>query len=68
MKRGSVLTLAKVLEGIGLVVVLAGVLGSMSLGLAEEGLASMRFEFQGLLLGGSIFLVGWLLERSAGRE
>ncbi len=68
MAGRGVYGLAKVLEGIGLVVVLAGVLGSMSLGFREEGLASMAFEFRGLMIGGCLFLAGWLLERVAGRR
>lgn len=58
-------SVAKTLQGIGLVVVLAGVLGSISLGMEDEGLASMGFEFKGLMIGGGLFLVGWFLERVA---
>ncbi|MFT5051028.1 MAG: hypothetical protein ACI8QZ_002435 [Chlamydiales bacterium] len=59
-------TLGKTIQGMGLVVVLAGVLGSISLGMEDEGLASMGFEFKGLMIGGGLFLVGWLLERVSG--
>jgi hypothetical protein len=59
-------TVAKLLEGAGLVVILAGVFISVGLGIEEEGLASMRAEFQGLALGGALFLAGWLLERRLG--
>ena len=58
-------TLGKTLEAMGLLVILAGVMGSISLGMDEQGLASMGFEFKGLMIGGGMFLVGWLLERSA---
>ncbi|TDJ70188.1 MAG: hypothetical protein E2O39_10385 [Planctomycetota bacterium] len=60
-------TVAKMLQGIGLVVILVGVFMSMSLGFQDEGLSSMKMEFQGLMVGGSLFLAGWLLERTAGR-
>jgi len=59
---------AKVLEGIGLVVVLVGVLWSIDLGMKEEGLSSMSIEFNGLMIGGGLFVVGYLLERAAGRS
>ena len=45
---------------------LVGVLISINLGFEEEGLASMAQEFQGLMVGGGIFLAGYLLERWAG--
>ena len=60
-------TAAKMLQGIGLVVVLVGVFMSMSLGFQDEGLSSMKMEFQGLMVGGGLFLAGWLLERTTGR-
>ena len=59
--------LGKVLEGLGLVLVLVGVLLSMRLVLEDESLASMEFELKGLLAGGALFLLGWVLER-AGRS
>jgi hypothetical protein len=58
---------AKALEGIGLLVVLVGVFWSISLGLEDEGLGSMRAEMNGLLIGGGLFLSGWLLERRIAR-
>ena len=58
---------AKLLEIVGLAIVLAGVLLSIDLGLKEEGLKSMGVEFQGLALGGGIFLMGYLLERWVNR-
>jgi len=59
--------LAKGLEGVGLVVVLVGVLTSIRLGIGEqEGFASMRAESWGLAIGGALFALGWLLERSIG--
>lgn len=60
--------LGKLLELIGLAVVLGGVLLSIDLGLDEEGLKSMGTEFQALGVGGGIFLFGYLLERSAGKS
>jgi hypothetical protein len=59
--------LGKVLEGLGLILVLVGVLLSMRLGLEDESLASMEFELKGLLAGGALFVLGWALER-AGRS
>lgn len=59
--------LGKLLEVVGLAIVLAGVLLSIDLGLKEEGLASMGVEFRGLGLGGAVFLAGYLLERWASR-
>lgn len=58
--------LGKLLEGLGLVLVLVGVVLSMRLGLEDESLASMEWELKGLLAGGGLFVLGWLLER-AGR-
>ncbi len=57
---------AKVLEGLGLLAVLLGVLTSIGLGLEDEGLSSMRVEMWGLVFGGGLFVVGRLLERLAG--
>ncbi len=57
---------AKTLQGGGLLVILVGVLLSIDLGLEEEGLKSMAIEFRGLMLGGALFLAGWLLERVVG--
>jgi hypothetical protein len=58
--------LAKALEGVGMLVVLAGVFMSISLGLEDEGLGSMAAEMKGLMWGGGLFLAGWLLERGLG--
>ncbi len=66
MTRGGWWWLAKVLEGVGLLVVLAGVFVSMSLGLEDQGLGSMLAETRGLVIGGALFLAGWLLERRLG--
>lgn len=66
MSGNWIYSTAKLLQGIGLVVVLAGVLMSISLGMQEEGLASMAMEFKGLGVGGLMFFVGWLLERKSG--
>jgi hypothetical protein len=61
-------SLAKALQALGLVIVLIGVFWSISLGLEDEGLSSMRAEIQGLAVGGALFLAGWLLERRIGRR
>lgn len=57
---------AKTLEGIGMVVVLVGVFVSMTEGFEGRGLESMAYEFQGLMVGGGLFLVGVLIERKLG--
>ena len=57
----------KALEGAGLLVVLAGLLMSIQLGLQEEGLASMKYEGTALGVGGGLFFVGWLIERQASK-
>ena len=58
--------IAKALEGVGLVVVLAGVFISISEGLEDQGLKSMATEMKGLAIGGGLFLLGVLLERRIG--
>ena len=63
MDRRVLWWLAKGLEGLGLVLVLVGVLISVSLGFEDEGLSSMSAEFRGLAWGGGMFLAGVLLER-----
>jgi hypothetical protein len=68
MSKALLWKLGKGLELLGLVVVLAGVLLSIDLGLKEEGLKSMGVEFQGLGIGGGLFLLGYLLERAGGRS
>ena len=57
---------AKALEGVGMVVVLVGLFLSMSLGLEDDGLGSMQMEMEGLMIGGGMFLAGWILERVVG--
>ena len=52
----------------GLVVILVGVAISMGLGFEDDGLGSMRAEFQGLVAGGVLFVAGWVLERAATRR
>jgi hypothetical protein len=64
--RGVLWWLAKVLEGVGMLVVLVGAFMSISLGLEDEGLSSMAAEMKGLVWGGGLFLAGWLLERRLG--
>ncbi len=57
---------AKALEGGGMVVILVGLLLSIQLGFEDEGLESMRYEGTALMVGGVMFFLGWLLERSLG--
>lgn len=66
MKKNWVWALAKTLEMAGLIIVLVGLLMSINLGIGEKGLASMTTEFQGLGVGGGLFLLGYLLERASG--
>ncbi len=66
MERPLLWYLAKGLEGLGLLVVLWGIILSISLGVGEEGLQSMKVEGYGLLAGGVLFLLGWALERGLG--
>ena len=68
MSREMIWKLGKVLEAIGLIVVLIGVSFSIHLGFRDAGLASMREEFRGLMWGGGIFVLGYLLERWAGKR
>ncbi|HJP01600.1 MAG TPA: hypothetical protein QF764_07525 [Planctomycetota bacterium] len=56
----------KLLEALGLLVILVGLSMSIGLGLEDEGLASMASEFQGLMIGGALFCLGFLLERTGG--
>jgi len=55
-----------VLEGLGLVVIAVGVLGSVELGFHDRGLESMGLEFRALGVGGALFVVGWIIERKLG--
>ena len=57
---------AKILQGVGMIVVLVGVILSMRLGFQDEGMESMTYEMEGLIFGGAFFAVGWLLERWSG--
>lgn len=66
MQRSWIWYAAKACEGIGLLVVLWGLVMSMKLGMHEEGLKSMAVEGYGLMIGGALFLVGWLIERGIG--
>lgn len=66
MNKRSLWWFAKGLEGVGMVLVLVGVFMSISLGYEDEGLASMAIEFKGLMVGGGMFLAGWLIERWIG--
>ena len=66
MTKRALWYLAKLLEICGMIVLLLGLLQSISLGLEDEGLGSMASEFQGLAWGGGLFALGWLLERALG--
>lgn len=65
MKR-NLWYVAKGLEGIGLLLVLVGLVMSIQLGMEDRALESMAYEGKGLLVGGGMFFVGWLLERGLG--
>ncbi len=65
--RGRILWyLAKLLEGVGMILVLVGLVMSVQLGFEDRGLESMAYEGKGLLIGGGLFVAGWILERSIG--
>ena len=66
MNRGAIWWAAKGLEGAGMIIVLVGVLLSMRLGFEDRSLESMEWELRGLLAGGGMFLVGYLIERRIG--
>ena len=66
MNRGALHGVAKMLQGLGLILVLVGVLLSIRLGWGQEGLEAMRWEMIGLMGGGLVFLLGWLLEARIG--
>jgi len=66
MSRSALWKLAKALEALGLVIVLVGVMWSVTLGFGDRGLESMGIEFQGLAVGGLLFAIGWVLERAVG--
>jgi len=57
---------AKALELAGMIVVLVGLALSIGYGLDDQGMASMQHELRGLLIGGGLFAVGWLLESRLG--
>ncbi|HKE00863.1 MAG TPA: hypothetical protein VKE69_07635 [Planctomycetota bacterium] len=67
--KGSTLHLAgRVLQAIGMGVVLVGIFESVYVGFARsESLDSMRVEFTYLGIGGALFLVGMVLDRLAKR-
>ena len=58
--------LAKLLEGVGMVLVLVGLMMSIGLGFEEEGLKAQSYEGLGLAWGGGMFILGWILERVLG--
>lgn len=64
--RSKLWMVGKVLEAVGLILVLVGVVMSMNLGFRDEALESMRYEMQGLIFGGGLFVLGWVLERLSG--
>lgn len=67
MKPKTWWVLAKALEGVGMVLVLVGVMTSISYGLEDESLKSMSYELRGLMLGGGLFAIGWAIETRVGR-
>ncbi len=58
--------LAKLLEGVGMVVVLVGLMMSVGFGFDGESLKSQTYEAWGLVWGGGMFVVGWIMERILG--
>lgn len=58
--------LGRLMQGLGLIVTLVGVLMSVDAGMRDQGLESQRMELMGLLLGGGLFIAGWVVTRSTG--
>ncbi len=67
MSRNWIWSVAKAMEGLGLVAVLVGLVLSVQYGVQDESMESMRFELYGLVGGGLLFALGVLLERVVGR-
>lgn len=63
---GPLYTFAKVLEGIGLLVILGGVMLSVQLGMQDSSMESMTSEAYGLAIGAGLFGLGYVIERSVG--
>ena len=59
---------ARTLQFMGMGVVLVGLAFSISLGMQDEGLASMKYELYALLGGGALFVLGRLLQKSESSE
>ena len=55
----------RILQVMGMIVVLIGLMWSVSLGLQDEGLSSMKYELYALLGGGALFVVGRLIQGDA---
>jgi len=66
MSKATLWRLAKFLELVGMCIVLAGLVMSISLGMDEEGLKSMAYSGYGLMIGGGLFILGYFIERSVG--
>ncbi len=66
MKSPLIWWIAKILEGVGMIVVLVGLTISIQLGFDDEALESMRYESYALVIGGVMFFVGWVIERRIG--
>lgn len=63
---GFLYKLAKFLEGLGLLIILAGVMMSVQLGMNDDTMKSMTSELYGLGIGATMFAAGFLIERSLG--
>lgn len=66
MSKNHVWVIAKVFEGLGMVLVLIGLVLSIELGTRDESMESQWAELSGLLIGLLLFGVGFVLERFAG--
>ena len=56
--------LGRILQSVGLIVILVGVMMSVDAGMSDESLKSQRIELMGLMIGGGLFLAGWVLTKS----
>lgn len=59
--------IGKVLQFLGLIIVLGGVFLSVEAGMHDQSMKSQRVEVVGLLVGGGLFLGGWAIVRATSR-
>lgn len=68
MKASPMQVTGRVLQALGMGIVLVGIVESIFVGFAEsESLRSMSLEVTYLAIGGAVFAIGLLLARVAGK-